>query len=382
MGPTLWVAEAVKAFGGRCNAPKCLTHSATGSTIDYARESLALESNKLSSNQEPTLLADVTGVEILNSVKLQLAHQYAPWRWRAWIESLISSLERGTPLDEAIHKLRSSAPRELGVIVDSAMQVGAPTQLILDALRTREALRSSWRELWYLLLYPTITLVFAITIGVMFSTTMDFGFLEEFGLAGAERVLGLVDDQRQAMYGLAFVVGWTMLVLGTIALVGPAWALTSIIGGVRVFGRPLRWINLSEILHRYQLFTAQGLSTLNAATAVTQSFSNSSQRYAAEGIERRIRQGSSLGDAFAATSLSDGLCRPALRMLDYRGSDLPAALGETSELMRQMVEQRCRSLSGVMPLLVLLIVGSVVWSIFSCYLLAFLPMVSMITSLA
>ena len=336
----------------------------------------------MSPNLEPTLLADVTGVEILNSVKLQLAQQYAPWRWRSWIESLILSLEQGTPLDEAIHKLRSSAPRELGVIVDSAMQVGAPTQLILDALRTREALRTSWRELWYLLLYPTITLVFAITIGVMFSTTMDFDFLEEFGLAGAERVLGLVDDQRQAMYGLAFVVGWTMLVLGTVALVGPAWALTSIIGGVRVFGRPLRWINLSEILHRYQLFTAQGLSTLDAAAAVTQSFSNSSQRYAAEGIERRIRQGSSLGDAFAATSLSDGLCRPALRMLDFRGADLPNALDETSELLRQMVEQRCRSLSGVMPLLVLLIVGSVVWSIFSCYLLAFMPMVSMITSLA
>ena len=324
----------------------------------------------------------MTGVEILNSVKLQLAQQYAPWRWRVWIESLILSLEQGTPLDEAINKLRPSAPRELGVIVGSAMQVGAPTQLILDALRTREALRSSWRELWHLLLYPTITLVFAITIGVMFSTTMDFSFLKEFGLSGAEQILGLVHDQRQSMYGLAYVVGWTILVLGTVAVVGPAWALTSIIGGVRIFGRPLRWINLSEILHRYQLFTAQGLPTLDAAAAVSQSFSSSAQRYAAEGIERRIRQGTSLGDAFAATSLSDGLCRPALRMLDYRGGDLPTALGETSELLRQMVEQRCRSLAGVMPLLVLLIVGSVVWSIFSCYLLAFLPLVSMITSLA
>jgi type II secretory pathway component PulF len=172
------------------------------------------------------------------------------------------------------------------------------------------------------------------------------------------------------------------LVIGTIAVVGPAWALTSIIGGVRVFGRPLRWINLSEILHRYQLFIGQGLPTIDAAAAVSRSFSSSAQRYAAEGIERRIRQGTSLGDAFAATSMSDGLCRPALRMLDFRGKDLSTALAETSQLLQDMVEQRCRSLSGVMPLLVLLIVGSVVWSVFSCYLLAFMPLISMISSLA
>lgn len=319
---------------------------------------------------------------MLNSVKLRLAQQYAPWRWRSWIESVAVAIEQGVPLDVAIGKVRSFAPPELGTLVDSALQVGAPAQLILDALRTRESLRRNWQELWTLLLYPTITLVFATLIGVMFSSVMDVDFLAEFGLSGADQILATVNDQKQSMYGLAFVLGWTILVLGTIAVIGPAWALTSIIGGIRVFGRPLRWINLSEILHRYQLFIGQGLPTTDAASAVSRSFSSSSQRYAAEGIERRIRQGTSLGDAFAATTLSDGLCRPALRMLDHRGAELSSALAETSELFQNMVEQRCRALSGVMPLFMLLIVGSVVWSIFSCYLLAFMPLVSMITSLA
>ena len=341
-----------------------------------------MDSTRSPTNQDTVLCADLTGVEMLNSVKLRLAKQYAPRRWRAWIESIARSLEQGIPLDAAVGKVRSSAPLELGALVDSAMQVGAPTQLILDALRTRESLRSSWKELWTLLLYPTVTLVFAVSIGVMFSSVMDFGFLEEFGLKGADQVLATVNDQRQSMYGLAFVMGWTLVILGTIAVLGPAWALTSILGGVRVFGRPLRWINLSEILHRYQLFISQDLPTVAAAAAVSRSFSSSSQRYAAEGIERRVRQGSSLGEAIAATSMSDGLCRPALRMLDHRGEDLSCALAETSELLQHMVEQRCQSLSGVMPLFVLLIVGSVVWSVFSCYLLAFMPLVSMITSLA
>jgi type II secretory pathway component PulF len=341
-----------------------------------------LDSTNSSKNRDSVLLADLTGVEMLNSVKLRLAQQYAPRRWRAWIESVAFAVEQGIPLEAAVGRVRSSAPRELGALVDSAMHVGAPMQLLLDALRTRESLRRSWKELWTLLLYPAVTLVFAISIGVMFSSVMEFGFLEEFGLSGADQVLATINDQRQSMYGLAFVMGWTLLVLGTIAVIGPAWALTSIIGGVRVFGRPLRWINLSEILHRYQLFVSQGLPTIDAATAVTRSFSGSAQRYVAEGIERRIRQGSTLGDAFAATSMSDGLCRPVLRMLDHRGEDLSSGLSNTSELLQHLVEQRCRALSGVMPLFVLLIVGSVVWSVFSCYLLAFMPLVSMITSLA
>ncbi len=341
-----------------------------------------LDSANTSTNQGSVLVADLTGVEMLNSVKLQLAQQYAPRRWRPWIESVTRALEQGVPLGEAIGKSRTSAPRELGAIVDSAMQVGAPAQLLLDVLRTREALRTSWKELWVLLLYPTVTLVFAILIGVMFSSTMDFNFLTEFGLSGTDQILAMVNDQRQSMYGMAFVVGWTLLVFGTIAALGPAWALTSVVGGVRVFGRPLRWINLSEILNRYQLFIGQGLPTIDAAAAVSRSFSSSAQRYVAEGIERRIRQGASLGVAFAATSMSDGLCRPALRMLDYRGEDLNTALAETSGLLQHMVEQRCRSLSGIMPLFVLMIVGSVVWSVFSCYLLAFMPLVSMISSLA
>lgn len=328
------------------------------------------------------LSADVTATEMLNSVKLRLAEQYAPWRWRKWIDTIASAVERGEPLGLAIAKYGAVAPREAGALAASALLVGDPAQLILDVLRMRGELRRSWLDLWMLLLYPMLTLVFAVAIGVLFSSLMDFQFLEEFGLSGAQQVLGTVKDQQQAMYGLAFVVGWTVLIIGTIAAVGPVWSLTAVIGGLRLFGRPLRWINLSEILHRYHLFISQGLATTDASAAVTRSFAASAQRYAAEGIEHRIAQGVSLGSAFAATSLSDSLSRPALRMLDHRGADVANSLAETSQLLQYLVDQRCRSLSGVMPLLVLLIVGTIVWSILSCYLQAFMLLVGVITSWA
>ena len=211
---------------------------------------------------------------------------------------------------------------------------------------------------------------------------MDFRFLEEFGLSGAAEAMAAARDQKQAMYGLAFIVGWTFLIVATVAFIGPAWAFTAMMGGMRLFGRPLRWINLSEILHRYHLFCDQGLSTMDASAAVTRSFSASAQHYAAEGIQSRVMQGMNLGDAIAASSLSDALCRPVLKMLDHRGVNSTVSLMETSQLLQHLVDQRCRSLSGVIPVLVLLVVGSIIWSILSCYLLAMMPLASMITSLA
>ncbi len=336
----------------------------------------------LSSDEGVILSAEVTAEEMLNSVKLRLAQQYAPLRWRAWFDAVAGSVEQGAGLEQAIGKVRAKAPRELGAIADSAMLVGDPAQLLLDSLRNRIELRRSWRALWVMLIYPCVTLVFAVAIGTMFSSIMDFEFLQEFGLRGADEALAAARDQKQAMYGLAFVIGWTLLTVATVAILGPAWALTALLGGVRIFGRPLRWMNLSEILHRYHLFVSQGLGTVDAAEAVTRSFSASAQRYAAAGIQRRVQQGMNLGDAIAASSLSDSLCRPALRLLDYRGGGANGSLNTASQLLQHLVDQRCRSLSGVIPVLVLFIVGSVIWSILSCYILALLPLVSMITSLA
>ena len=341
-----------------------------------------MDSPQLPATNSVVLPAEVTADEMLNSVKLRLAQQYAPRRWQGWIGTVADAVERGSALDVAMAKVRSKAPRELGALADSAMTVADPAQLILDSLRNRTGLRRSWYALWLMLVYPCVTLVFAVFVGTFFSSMMDFQFLEEFGLTGAKEALAAAQDQKQAMYGMAFIVGWTLLTLATVAVFGPTWALTAVMGGMRLFGRPLRWINLSEILHRYHLFFSQGLATADAAAAVTRSFASSAQRYAAEGIQNRVMQGMSLGDALATSSLSDSLCRPTLRMLDHRGTEPTVALLETSQLLQHLVDQRCRSLSSVIPVLVLLLVGSIIWSILGCYVLALLPLASMITSLA
>ena len=326
--------------------------------------------------------AELTGVDLLDSVKLRLAEQYAPRAWRSWIGSVAKQIESGSSFDLATKQLRPTAPAELWAIVESAQVVGDPSQLILDAIRVRESFRESWRKLWLLFIYPVVMLVFTIAIGIIFTNLMDFAFLDTFGLQGVAEILATIEDLRHSVVGFAFIVGWTLVSLGTISLLGPSWAWTAIIGGIRIFGRPLRWISLSEILHRYQLFINQGLPTAVAASAVSKSFASSSQRFSAEGIEHRIIQGMPIGKAFAESSLTDALCRPALHLLDMQTEDLSAALSDSYQLLQHLAVQRCNSLGNVMPLLVILMVGSLVWSIISCYFLALVPLVSMITSLA
>ncbi len=340
-----------------------LTHDGTGARGDAA------------------ISAEVTGVGLLDSVKLRLAEQYAPRRWRLWIHAVADRIESGTSFDDATAQLRSSAPSELWAIVESAKVVGDPSQLLLDAVRVRESFRESWRKLWMLFIYPIAMLVFATVTGIIFTNLMDFSFLGTFGLSGVDQVLATIEDLRHSVQGLAFVVGWTLAVIATIWLVGPSWVWVAVIGGVRIFGRPLRWINLSEVLHRYQLFIDQGLPTTVAAAAVSQSFAGSSQRFTAEGIEQRIANGMPLGMALAESSLSDALCRPALQLLDMQTDNLSDSLSTTYQLLQQLAAQRCNSLANVMPFMIILLVGSLVWSIISCYFLALIPLVSMITSL-
>lgn len=100
-------------------------------------------------------------------------------------------------------------------------------------------------------------------------------------------------------------------------------------------------------MNRYGLFVNQGLSPVDAAAAVSQSFSDSGQRFAALAVEKRILQGMSLGNAIAQSTLSDSLCRPVLRMLDYRGPNLARSLEETSSILQQLADRRCRSLSAI-----------------------------------
>lgn len=327
----------------------------------------------------------IDGARVLDSLKLRLAAQLAPRRWRNSLERMASNIDGGQPLDEAFAKEQSSMPSELRALVAESLQVSAPTKLIIDALRTRERLVRSWRELVRIVTYPLILFGVALVVGITFSFILraspHLTFFEDFGLAGGPQIIGLIDDQHWSIVGLGMIYAWTWLVMLTMALVAPRWAWNSILGGILLVGRPFRWLSMREILRRYEMFLAQGLSPVATAEAVARSFRRSGQAVTAAVVAQRMAAGMPLGQALCLSLVSDGLTRPALRMLDLRGSEMPQALAETTALLELLTEQRSRTLATVLPVFLLVLVGSIVWASLSTYLLSFMPLVSMLTSL-
>lgn len=327
----------------------------------------------------------VDGVLALDALQLRLAAQLAPRRWRKSLEGMANEVDRGLQINEAFSAQEAAMPSELRSLVTEALQVASPAKLIIDALRSRERIARSWREFLRIVTYPLVLLGVALAVGITFSYVLLFSphlnFFEEFGLSGAE-ILNLIEDQHWSIVGMGLTYAWTWLVLLTIALVAPRWAWNAVLGGILLIGRPFRWLAMREILCRYELFLTQGLSPIATAEAVARSFRRSGQAVTAAAVAQRIRAGMPLGQAFCLSMVSDGLTRPALRMIDLRGNEMPQALSETIDLLESLTEQRSRTLATVLPAFLLVLVGSIVWASLSTYLLSFMPLVSLITSLS
>lgn len=353
---------------------------------NLSRSGNVLSSEMSNSVTAAQVLEGGAGGISLDGLKLRLAVQVAPRGWRRSLGRLATAVDQGHPLDEAFHAVQLSLPKELRCLMSEALSVGDPVGLLLEALRVRDEVGRNWRELMMLIAYPLCLFGFALSVAVAFSfvmtQTVSFAWIEEFGFAGFEYVQAGLLDQHHAILGLGIVTGWVAVVLLTIFFVGPTWAWVAVVGGIVVFGKPLRWISLQEILYRFNLFVSQGLGTSEAAAAVSRSFGRSSQSVVTQTIASRIAAGVPLGRAMSLSMLSDGLCRPALLMLDLRGQDMSRALLETAELFGVLVEQRCQTLRAILPVFLLCLIGTILWGTLCSYIMGLVPLISLITSLA
>jgi type II secretory pathway component PulF len=322
----------------------------------------------------------------LDALKLRLAAMVAPLAWKRAILATADEVDQGTPVEQAFLNNNRRLAREFASLIEQALNTPDPTGLVLKALVARKDVGQSWREFAALITYPLCLFVFAIAVATAFSFVMqsmvDLQWLEAFGLASVRPIINSIEDQHHAIVGLGLITAWMILVLFSIAWVGPAWAWLAVVGGMLVVGRPLRWINLRELLDRLQLFVSQGLDTTAAASAVSRSFVGGGQAVVAKAVAERIEAGTPLGKSLGDSMLADGLCRPALLMLDCRQDDLSDSLANTSELIGRLTEQRCRTLATILPAFVLVLVGSIIWAAISAYFQALTPLITAITALA
>ncbi|MEZ6133339.1 MAG: type II secretion system F family protein [Pirellulaceae bacterium] len=325
-----------------------------------------------------------SGTITLDALKLRLAATVAPRRWRSRLQQLAQRIDGGEPLEQAV--TRTQMPQALSGLMREAVQLPDPAQFVLDTMQAREEVQSTWRAFIALVSYPLLLLLFATFIGAAFSMSIrgmvDFSELEDFGLRGFAEVKANIEDQHAALLGMAIAMGWVALVMLTIAVVGPEWALSAVLGGFLIIGRPLRWLSLQEILYRYYLFVEQGISDSSLGERVARSFGNSSGAIVAASIARRVQAGTPLGRSLAMSMYADGLCRPTLQLLDEQNERLPQACLRAARLLGALAEQRCHVLSMVVPVFLLAVVGTILWATISCYIMVFFPLVNMISAMS
>ncbi|MEM7473627.1 MAG: type II secretion system F family protein [Planctomycetota bacterium] len=332
------------------------------------------------------ILVEQSAHGMMAALKVKLALQVAPIRWQSSLERVADRIEAGATLDEAIQAELSKMPGEMRCIASESLRVADPTAFIVDACKIRREVRASWNKLSRLCFYPLCLFVFALSVGLLFSFIMkhmiDLDWIEQWGLRGMDHVQGTILDQHHAIVGMAMVTAWVLVALVVIYLLGPPWAWLAVLGGVFVIGRPLRWLNMQEILCRYNMFLKQGVPLSEAAWAVSSSFASSSQAVVSRAIANRIDSGMPLGKAVAGSMLSDGIIRPSLYLMDESADELPEALARNTDLLGKLVERRCRSLGTLIPVFLLIAVATIIWSAFMSYAMAMLPLFSMIQSLA
>lgn len=338
-------------------------------------------------NSDAALEAELiaSGNTTIDALKLRLASQIAPKRWARYLNAVASDCESGHGLDNAFSSHSARMPRELRCLIQESMQLADPGGFLIDALRARDAIQRSWRELFSLIAYPVSLLLFALFVGSGFTwiltQTIDLSWMNGFGLPGYDAVIARINDQHNAVFGMTVAAVWAIACTATIYFLGPPWSWVSVIGGISIVGRPFRWIALHELINRYEMFIRQGVHGIDAANAVARSFQGGSLSVVSLRVAQRIELGTPIGRSLASSILCDELCKPALLLLDAKRSADASAFHDASTLMGRLAEQRCRALGMILPVFVLAAVGTTVWASISAYLLVFTPIVSMITAL-
>lgn len=303
------------------------------------------------------------------------------------MEALQQKLRRGVDLQTATRDRTLLMPAELRRLFAESFRVSDPTELVLEALRIRRRTRVIWHDFIWAMLYPLGLFLLAVFVSLIFTYCMgvmvSFTWMEEFGFQGFEIAQARIADQSHASVGLAVATFWFLAILVTVRVVGPAWAWTSVVGGLIIVGKPVRWISLEELLHRYRLFASRGLDTATAAEATAQSLNRSAQAVVAQRVATQVQAGVPLGEAISDSLFADSLSRPIIRFLDAdSATPLEQRLEQCAETLRTITYRRCQTLVTILPLIAMIVVGTMICSSLLSYMAAFQPLVQMITSLA
>jgi len=295
----------------------------------------------------------------VEQLKLQLASELAPARWRLPLNRFSKRLDSGLGWAESIKLAR--LPKSLKHLLHSVSCCPDPVQTLSDLLRSKRGSRTVAKSL-VPLVYPISVLVatFLLTSLVAWIGWSQLKNVEWVDWTRGSRVIDaiprLFQSQLARSSAAAAIAGWLLLVVLIVMGLAPPWMQLSLRLHLPFVGKLIRWSMLRDLLNTLAILLRTGISTDKALEALVASVQGSHLVIPAKGLQKRIGDGQSLEQAIRNSMLCDEFLRPATQRLLDAHHDTPAKVQELASLANRLFEQRASALSSTTTRVCLLLV--------------------------
>ena len=285
----------------------------------------------------------------VDSLKLSLATELAPHRWKKSLVRFAELLQSGNTWVDAATKSKPS--RSLKNLLVSVSLCPDPVETLWEILRAKRG-HKTMAEATQPLIYPALLLVatFIVTSGLAWIGTMatiNVDWMDWRTGRTDDLISRLFLSQWSRSVTTASLAGWLILVALILYFLGAPSTRLSLALEMPIFGKLFRWTMFRDLFRNYSVFLSSGITAEKAAQATVECFRDTLLAIPARGLGQRLAAGQSLDRAIYNSVLCDEFLGPAALSLTRSDEQSSVGTKNIAVLANQLFEQRRTALSQV-----------------------------------
>lgn len=300
-------------------------------------------------------------------------------RLAAWLVELASALERGGSLEDFFAKARGLPPHLAGLL-RASQRTGELSSTLTQWIENRRAAGLHWRRVISEMAYPSLSLVLAAAVFLLFALVVVPPFrlmFGEFGLklpANTQAVLWLCDAGARIL-GSVLIVGAVGLL--AVRLIGGRVGWSILISNLPLMGQAWHWTGVAEMLRCLALLVEQRIPLPEAMRLTADGILDAHVADQCRRLAARVENGASLTMALVHLR-SLPLSIVPLVHWGERSATLPEALRSAAGMLEDRLKLHTGMVLQIVPPIMLLMVGGMAISMF---IALFSPLLSLMQGL-
>jgi type II secretory pathway component PulF len=304
--------------------------------------------------------ASVAGAGMSLAAGLRAAAQEADSReLRQALSAVATELERGRSLDEVLSG--RNIPRHLQGLIAAARQTGALSPLLAQWIENRRATRQHWRGVVAALTYPTIAVVMATLVFLLFAILIVPVFermFDEFGLKLPLMTTMIIRACKAGSRIVLAVTGIGAISLIALRLIGGRAGWSLMISSLPLIGLTWHWTGVAEMLRCLGVFVEHQIPLSEALRLTADSSSDPFIGEQCRTLASRVDGGTSLTMAFIRLRTLPLSIAPLIHWGERHGT-LAESLRSAAEMIEGRISMRSNVLIQIIPPILLVFVGAI-----------------------